>query len=113
MGIRYVDLEKNVDDCVTKMSKNGLTIFRIIETRCGYIAEYFDNSLFKSPSLSYDEASKIAREKYGENSKGNMLKAAKVFFMEDYISQTKKRMKQLQEMDIEYESMFFDVDGIL
>ena len=87
------------NDCGASLWKNEVCVFRIMQARDGYYAEYFDSGLFKSPFLTYYEASKMAKEKFGEDSK-DWLSAAKEFFVEDYKKQVLKRKMQLENMSI-------------
>lgn len=87
------------NDCATSLWKNEINVFRIMQAREGYYAEYFDSGLFKSPFLTYHEVSKMAKEKFGEDSE-DWLSAAKEFFVEDYKEQVAKRKMQLENMSI-------------
>lgn len=87
MGIKWVDMENNIDDCVTICKKDGITIFRIIEAKYGYHADYSDNRLFTSPNLSYLEATQISKFKLGDDSLENRLIIAKEFFLDNYREQ--------------------------
>lgn len=100
MEVTWKDIKNTIDDCVTICKKDGLTVFRIIETRYGYFADYYDNSLFHSPSLTYYEAGVLAKEKIGDDSMVNRLEIAKEFFLEDYKEQILKRITQLERMKV-------------
>ena len=98
--ITWKDMKNNVDDCVTICKKNGLTVFRIIESRYGYYADYYDNTLFNTPNFTYHEAGRLAKEKFSDDSMENRLKVAKEFFLENYEEQVLKRIMQLGSMRI-------------
>ena len=100
MGITWEDIENSIDDCVTICKKDGLTVFRILESRHGYFADYYDNSLFRTPSLTYYNAGKLAKEKFNDDSMDNRLEIAKEFFLEDYREQVLKRTMQLRSMGV-------------
>lgn len=93
-------MENNIDDCVTICKKDGITIFRIIEAKYGYHADYFDNRLFTSPNLSYLEASKISKTKLGDDSLENRLIIAKEFFLDDYREQIFNTRFKLEHMSV-------------
>lgn len=86
-------------DYAASLWKNEIRVFSIMKARDGYYAEYFDSGLFKSPFLTYHEAKKMAKEKFGEDLK-DWLSAAKEFFVEDYKKQVLKRKMQLENMSI-------------
>jgi len=99
MGIIWVDSTNYADDCVATLKKDGITVFRIFESRSGYYAEYYD-TLFKTPHLSYEEAGKIAKEELDDDSIETRRAVAKEFFSEDYKQQIKMKIIQLKNMQI-------------
>lgn len=100
MGIKWSDMENNIDDCVTICKKDRITIFRIIEGRYGYYADYFDNRLFTSPNLSYLEAAQISKTKLGNDSLENRLIIAKEFFLDNYREQIFNTIFKLEHMSV-------------
>lgn len=87
------------NDCAASLWKNGISLFRIMKARDGYYAEYIDSRLFRTPVLSYHEASKLAKEKFGEDST-DWLTVAKEFFVEDYKEQVWKRKMELENISL-------------
>lgn len=75
-------------------------IFRIIESRYGYYADYYDNLLFRTPNLTYHEASISAKEKTGNDSVDSRLEIAKEFFLEDYKEQVSNKLFQFERIKI-------------
>ncbi len=100
MEITWEDIENSINDCATICKKNGLTIFRIMESRYGFYADYFNNRLFTSPNLTYHEAAQIAKNKMGNDTLNNRLLVAKEFFLENYKDQIFNTMSELQYMSI-------------
>lgn len=98
--ISWKDIKNSIDDCASICKKNNLTIFRIMESRDSFYADYFDNRLFKSPRLTYYEASQIAKNKMNEDSLENRLTVAKEYFLENYKKQVFERISTLQNMSI-------------
>lgn len=90
----------DIDDCVTICEKEGMMIFRIIESRYGYYADYYDNLLFRTPNLTYHEAGISAKEKTGNDSVDSRLEIAKEFFLEDYKEQVSNKLFQLERINI-------------
>lgn len=100
MKITWKDIKNSIDDCVTICKKDGLTVFRILKSRYGYFADYYDNSLFRTPSLTYHDAGKLAKQKFNADSMDKRLEVAKEFFLEDYREQVLKRTMQLRSMGV-------------
>ena len=100
MEVAWEDLEYSVDDCATICKKDRLTVFRIMEARDCYYADYYNNRLFNSPKLTYYEAAQIAKEKFGNDSLENRLVVAKEFFLKNYKEQVFKTRLELNRMDI-------------
>lgn len=100
MQVTWKDIKNNIDDCVTICEKDGMMIFRIIESRYGYYADYYDNLLFRTPSLTYHEADILAKEKIGNDSVDTRLEIVKEFFLEDYKEQVFNRALQVERIII-------------
>jgi len=100
MEVTWVDIEDSINDCVTICKKNNLTIFRIMKSKYGFYADYFDNRLFESPSLTYYEAAQIAKNKMDNDTLNNRLLVAKEFFLENYKDQIFNTIFKLQRMSI-------------
>lgn len=98
--IIWKDIENSVNDCSSICKKGNITVFRIMESRDSFYADYYDNVLFKTPRLTYLEAAQMAKEKYGEDTLKNRLEIAKDFFVEDYREQNFKLIVTLNTMDI-------------
>ena len=96
----WVDVKNSINDCVSICKKNGVTVFRIMESRDSFYADYYDNTLFKTPRLTYLEAAQMSKEKYGEDTLEKRLEIAKNFFIEDYREQRFKRIMVLNNMSI-------------
>ncbi len=98
--IIWEDIKNSINDCASICKRNNITVFRIMESRDSFYADYYDNTLFKTPRLTYLEAAQMAKEKYGEDTLKNRLEIAKVFFIENYREQRFKRITTLNTMDI-------------
>lgn len=98
--IIWEDIENSINDCASICKKNGVTVLKIMESRDSFYADYYDNTLFKTPRLTYLEAACMSKEKYGEDTLENRLKIAKNFFIEDYREQIFKRRMVLNNMNI-------------
>ena len=97
-------LWKDIDglglDCMSTCRKSNLIVFRIMKSEDGFYADYYNNRLFISPSLTYLEAAQMAKEKYGKDSIKNRLNIAKEYFLEDYREQVSERIRTLQSMSV-------------
>lgn len=98
--IIWEDIENSINDCASICKKNNIIVFRIMESRDSFYADYYDNNLFKTPRITYLEAAQMAKEKYGEDTLKNRLEIAKDFFVEDYREQRFNRIIKLNNMDI-------------
>lgn len=98
--IIWEDIENSINDCASICKKNNLTVFKIMESRDSFYADYYDNTLFRTPRLTYLEAAQMAKRKYGEDTLKNRLEIAKDFFIENYREQRFKRIITLNTMDV-------------
>lgn len=98
--IEWKDIENSINDCASICKKDAKTVFKIMESRDSFYADYYDNGLFCSPRLTYLQAAQMAKEKFGEDTLKNRLEVAKDFFVEDYREQRFKRIWMLNSMDI-------------
>lgn len=98
MKVTWRDIENSIDDCVAICKKDNRTVFRIMESRYGFYADYHTNRLFESPHLTYEDAGKLAKEKFKEDTFENRLLIAKDFFLEDYIQQAFTTIAELTDM---------------
>lgn len=98
--IAWKDIENSIDDCVSICKKNNITVLRIMESRDSYYADYYDNSLFKTPRLTYAKAAQMAEDKFGKATLKNRLEVAKTFFIEDYREQRFRLIYKLNAKEI-------------
>lgn len=96
----WKDIQNSVDNCITVCKKNGLTIFKIMKSENNFYADYFNNTLFHTPTLTYYEASKLAKNKFNKDSLENRLIVAKEFFLNDYKMQVNEQLFLLNNMSV-------------
>lgn len=64
MEFTWIDVENSFNDCATVCKKNGLTIFRIMESKYGFYADYFNNRLFNRQNLHITKQYKLPRTRW-------------------------------------------------
>lgn len=93
-------MEPNDENCVAMLKKNGLIVFKIIQSRYGYYADYWNNKIFETPHLDIVTAGNMATKEFGSDSIDNRIEVAKEFFVEDYKSQIAKTVRELETWTI-------------
>lgn len=93
-------IEPNDDNCVAILKKNGLIVFKIIQSRYGFYVDYWNNRMFETPHLNIVTAGNEAAKKFGADSVENRIEIAKEFFVEDYKTQIAKIVRELDTWSI-------------
>lgn len=100
MGLIWKDINNKSVDIISIGKLNGKTIMKIIESKDGYYAKFFDERMFKTEFLSYYTASKKAKSEFGMDTIKNRLEVAKNYFIDYYRSRHKEIMEVLEERRI-------------